>query len=565
LSPSTVSPAAQTRRPRSGSALTLYQAKRNFARTPEPRGDAPPRRRGSLFVVQKHDASRLHYDFRLEIDGVLKSWAVPKGPSLDPADKRLAMQTEDHPLEYGSFEGVIPEGEYGGGTVLLWDRGTWTPGSDPAAALRAGLLKFTLAGEKLHGGFGLIRLRGRDRRDADGRSWLLVKERDEYARPARERDITAARPESVLSGRVLAEIARASNRTWHSSRARTRQPRANPAKRSPRRDDATSARASIPGARPARLPDFVAPQLATLVAAPPAGDAWLHEMKFDGYRVLGRIDKGRATLWSRNARDWTARFPGIAAAAARLPVRQAFLDGEVAVLLPNGTTSFQALQNALSGVGRGAIVYFVFDLLHLDGQDLTGVVLETRKSTLEKLTGTRRDGPIRYSTHVVGRGEEFFRQACRLSLEGVVSKRRDRPYEPGRGRSWLKVKCIQEQEFVAGGFTEPKGTRAGLGALLLGVHDKEGGLVYVGKVGTGFTETTARRLRERLERLRVSKSPFRRPPRGASEARWVKPELVVEVKFTEWTKDGRLRHPSFKGLREDKAAADVVRERPRDA
>jgi len=287
-------------------------------------------------------------------------------------------------------------------------------------------------------------------------------------------------------------------------------------------------------------------------------------MKFDGYRILGRIDKGRATLWSRNARDWTARFPGIAAAAARLPVRQAFLDGEVAVLLPNGTTSFQALQNALSGVGRGTIVYFVFDLLHLDGQDLTGVVLETRKSTLEKLTGTRPDGPIRYSTHVVGRGEEFFRQACRMSLEGVVSKRRDRPYEPGRGRSWLKVKCIQEQEFVVGGFTEPKGTRAGLGALLLGVHDKEDGLVYVGKVGTGFTETTARRLRERLERLRVSKSPFRRPPPGASDARWVKPALVVEVKFTEWTTDGRLRHPAFKGLREDKAAADVVHERPRD-
>jgi bifunctional non-homologous end joining protein LigD len=287
-------------------------------------------------------------------------------------------------------------------------------------------------------------------------------------------------------------------------------------------------------------------------------------MKFDGYRILGRIDKGRATLWSRNARDWTARFPGIAVATARLPVRQAFLDGEVAVLLPNGTTSFQALQNALSGAGRGEIVYFVFDLLHLDGQDLTGVVLETRKSTLEKLTGTRRKGPIRYSTHVVGRGEKFFRQACRMSLEGVVSKRRDRPYEPGRGRSWLKVKCIQEQEFVVGGFTEPKGTRAGLGALLLGVHDKEDGLVYVGKVGTGFTETTARRLRERLERLRVSKSPFGRPPPGASDARWVKPALVVEVKFTEWTTDGRLRHPAFKGLREDKAAADVVHERPRD-
>jgi bifunctional non-homologous end joining protein LigD len=333
------------------------------------------------------------------------------------------------------------------------------------------------------------------------------------------------------------------------------------ATRSPRRADATSARESIPGARPARLPDFVAPQLATLVDAPPAGDAWLHEMKFDGYRILARIDKGRATLWSRNARDWTVRFPGIAAAAARLPVRQALLDGEIAVLLPNGTTSFQALQNALSDAGRGQIVYFVFDLPHLDGQDLKGVVLDIRKATLEKLLGGRGDGPIRYSAHVVGHGEEFYRLACRKSLEGVVSKRRDCPYEPGRGRSWLKVKCIQEQELVVGGFTEPKGTRAGLGALLLGVHDEADGLVYVGKVGTGFTGATARRLRERLDRLQVSKSPFQRPPPGASAARWVSPELVVQVKFGEWTKDGRLRHPSFKGLREDKAAADVVRER----
>jgi len=306
----------------------------------------------------------------------------------------------------------------------------------------------------------------------------------------------------------------------------------------------------------------VTPQLATLVAAPPTGDAWLHEMKFDGYRILCRIDKGRATLWSRNAKDWTARFPGIAAAAARLPVRQAFLDGEIAVLLPNGRTSFQALQNVLSAGGQGQLVYFVFDLLHLDGQNLTGAVLEARKRALETLTGPDRDGAIRYSTHVVGEGEEFFRQACRLSLEGVVSKRRDRPYEPGRGRSWLKVKCIQEQEFVVGGFTEPKGTRAGLGALLVGVHDGEGGLVYAGRVGTGFTGAAAHRLRERLDRLRVPQPPFRGRPAGGADVHWVKPELVAEVEFSEWTKDGRLRHPSFKGLREDKPAAEVVRERP---
>ena len=287
-------------------------------------------------------------------------------------------------------------------------------------------------------------------------------------------------------------------------------------------------------------------------------------MKFDGYRILCRIVDGRATLWSRNAKDWTAQFPAIANAAARLPAKTAFLDGEVAVLLPNGTTSFQALQSTLSAGDQGRLVYFVFDLLHLDGQDLTDATLEARKAALERLVGTGRDGVIRYSTHMVGRGEEFFREACRLALEGIVSKRRDRPYEAGRGRDWLKVKCIREQELVVGGFTEPKGSRAGLGALLLGVNDPAGGLAYAGKVGTGFTGEFARSLRTRLDRLAVTASPFRGRVPDAAGARWVKPELVAQVQFTEWTDDGRLRHPSFKGLREDKAAAEVVRESPAD-
>jgi bifunctional non-homologous end joining protein LigD len=283
-------------------------------------------------------------------------------------------------------------------------------------------------------------------------------------------------------------------------------------------------------------------------------------MKFDGYRILSRIEKGRATLLSRNAKDWTDRFRDVAAAAIALPARQALLDGEIAVLLPNGTTSFQALQNA--DAEHGQLCYFVFDLLHLDGQDLTGATLETRKSALEALVSSRSAGVIRYSTHVVGQGEEFFRQACRLSLEGIVAKRRDGPYEPGRGRSWLKVKCIQEQEFVIGGFTEPKGSRAGLGALLLGVNGEGGALAYAGKVGTGFTGSAAVSLRKRLDKLRVTESPFQGRPPGGKEARWVKPVMVAEVEFTEWTDDGRLRHPSFKGLREDKAASEVVRERP---
>jgi bifunctional non-homologous end joining protein LigD len=325
------------------------------------------------------------------------------------------------------------------------------------------------------------------------------------------------------------------------------------------------ARPAIPGARPARLPDFVAPQLATLVTTPPEGDAWLHEMKFDGFRIVCRLARRRATLWSRNARDWTGRFPGIAAAAARLPVREALLDGEVAVLLPNGTTSFQALQNELTGGGQGRLVYFVFDLLHVDGQDLTGATLEVRKRALARIVGSRQAGAVRYSSHVVGEGAAFFEAACRRSLEGIVSKRRDRPYEPGRGQGWLKVKCVRRQEFVVGGFTEPKGTRTGLGALLLGVHDDTGGLVYAGKVGTGFTVASVAKLREKLDRIRIPESPFRRPPPGASAARWVKPELVAEVGFTEWTEDGRLRHPAFRGLREDKPAREIVRERARDA
>jgi bifunctional non-homologous end joining protein LigD len=311
------------------------------------------------------------------------------------------------------------------------------------------------------------------------------------------------------------------------------------------------------------VPDFVAPQLATLVSTPPPGDAWLHEMKFDGYRILCRVSGGRATLWSRNANDWTARFPEIAAAAARLPVRGALLDGEIAVLLPNGTTSFQALQNALSGGDPGRLVYFLFDLLHLDGRDLTGATLEARKAVLQPLLPSRPDAPIRYSSHVVGRGDAFFEEACRRSLEGIVSKRRDRPYEPGRGTSWLKVKCVREQEFVVGGFTEPKGTRTGLGALLLGVYETDGNLAYAGKVGTGFTGTSATELRRRLDRLRIRESPFRARPPGAGAARWVKPEVVAQVSFTEWTDDGRLRHPAFKGLREDKPAQEIVRERPR--
>jgi len=540
--------------------LREYHRKRNFAITPEPRGEEA-RTEGRSFCVQKHAATRLHYDFRLEMEGVLRSWAVPKGPSYDPADKRLAMHTEDHPLDYGDFEGVIPEGQYGGGTVLLWDTGTWEPLEDPHKGYRAGKLKFRLRGEKLNGGWTLVKIRGRDARD-DEKSWLLIKETDETARPAATFDVTEEMPLSVATGRDMETIARERDAVWESkvvekpARGGKWQP-----KTAARRKAAVSpAAAAVPGARKAPLPRTLRPQLATLVTDAPAGDDWLHELKFDGYRILGRVQDGRARLISRNGNDWTDNFPSLAAALEALPVSQALIDGEVAVLLPDGTTSFQALQNALSKRDRGELVYFAFDLPYLDGYDLTRARLEDRKGALAALVegaGTA----VRYSAHVVGSGDAFFEKACGMRLEGIVSKKRDAPYVPGRGGSWLKVKCLRRQEVVIGGWTEPSGSRTGLGALLVGVHEKGGGFAFAGKVGTGFTDKVLRDLRRRLGALEQEASPFSPKPKGVGAAHWVKPELVAEVAFTEWTGDGKMRHPSFQGLRMDKPAREVVRER----
>ena len=543
--------------------LREYARKRDFARTPEPRGRPAARRSAApLFVVQKHAASRLHWDFRLELDGVLKSWAVPKGPSLDPADKRLAMHVEDHPLEYGDFEGVIPAGEYGGGTVMLWDRGTWTPVSDPHQGYRAGTLKFRLTGKRLRGGWALVRMRGRDARDGE-RTWLLIKEKDAEAKPGWDAATIEGKATRVASGRTMERIAAARARVWHSNRS----PAAPPPREAPPLTRAAKLRrapAATPGRKAVALPRFVPPQLATLVTEPPAGDEWLHEMKFDGYRILARLERGRVRLLSRNAKDWTARLPPVADAVAQLPATTALLDGEAVILQPDGTTSFQSLQNLLSGArDGGALAYMAFDLLHLDGRDLTHLPLEARKTALRALLDRRKAGAngadvIRYSDHVVGGGAEFFGEACRLHLEGTLSKRRDAPYRPGRGRDWLKVKCGLRQEVVIGGFTPPAGARTGLGALLVGVHDGSR-LVFAGKVGTGFSTGDLRALTARLTKLEQRQSPFDPPPRVAA-ARWVKPALVAEVAFTEWTSEGKMRHPSFQGLREDKAPSDVIRE-----
>ena len=531
--------------------LREYKRKRDFERTPEPSGSRSSKERGSKgrqrkrglrFVIQKHAATRLHYDFRLEHDGVLKSWAVPKGPSLDPKDKRLAVEVEDHPIDYGDFEGVIPKGQYGGGSVLLWDRGTWQPEGDAAAALARGKLEFTLDGEKLRGRWLLVRTGS----DGAKPQWLLRKLADDEARPGGA-VLTDERPESVETGRTIEEIGERPARVWRSKRAAT----------------AAVDPSRLAGARRGPLPAFVAPQLATLVAEAPRDAGWLHELKLDGYRALCRIEGGRARLLTRRENDWTSQFARVASAAAFVPAEAALLDGEVVWMGDDGRTDFQALQRALGAERDDRLFYFAFDLLHLDGFDLRRAPLAERKEALRALLAAAPDeaAAIRFSDHVEGDGVPFLRQACRHRLEGIISKRRDAPYQERRTRDWLKIKCSAEQELVIVGYTEPAGSRQGLGALLLGVHEGAE-LRHAGKVGTGFDEATLRDLLRRLQALERPTPPVVNPPRGAKArgVHWVEPELVAQVSFTDWTEDGVLRHPSFKGLREDKDPHEVVRE-----
>jgi bifunctional non-homologous end joining protein LigD len=539
-------------------ALDRYRQKRDFRVTPEPQGKALPKKRrsqGLAFVIQKHAATRLHYDFRLELNGVLLSWAVPKGPSLDPNDKRLAMHVEDHPLEYGDFEGVIPAKQYGAGTVMVWDRGTWTPKTDPDESFAKGRLKFDLDGEKLKGGWNLVRSHGSK---YGGDSWLLFKEADEFARLGPEALIVDDRPDSAVSGRSLEQIAAAKDRVWHSNQSVA----ANVKSGAIRKAAPITGLAKIKGARKGPLPISIEPQLATMTKSPPAGPAWVHEIKYDGYRMLCRIADGEVRMLSRTAKDWTRDFPTVVAALARLPVETTWLDGEVVVLDAQGRSSFQALQNAIDA-GSPNMNYIAFDLLYLNGFDLRAVALAERKRVLQDLLASSR-GDVKYSEHFAVAGSAFLQNISALGLEGMVSKRSDLRYQSGRGPAWQKIKCIRRQEMVIGGFTDPAGSRQGFGALLLGVYEPDGKLTYSGKVGTGFDDATLASLSRSLKGFAQSKSPFHNPPQGAEgrRAHWVKPVLVAEVSFTEWTDDGTLRHPSFQGLRSDKPARQVVRERP---
>jgi bifunctional non-homologous end joining protein LigD len=493
--------------------LERYREMRDFSATPEPRGQRTRRRQAGLrYYIQRHDATRLHYDFRLELDGVLKSWAVPKGPSLDPKDKRLAVQTEDHPLDYGEFEGTIPEKQYGAGDVLLWDRGGWTPeDADPRAALRKGRLHFRLEGEKLRGSWVLTRIR-------NSKDWLLIKRNDGSA--ASDVDIVAERPESV--------------------------------KRAPKK----ARRAKQAEA----LPAFVTPQLATLVTQPPRGGDWVYEVKHDGYRMLARI-ADPVRLFTRSGNDWTARLPHLVKAIEQLDLNDTWLDGEIVVPGEDGRASFQALQNAFDAGADAKIVYYVFDAPFLDGKDMRQLPLRERKSRLKKALKSSRQ--VRFSDDLTGSAQEVLEHACKLRLEGLIGKQADAVYQAGRTRSWVKLKCRLRQDFVIAGYTAPKGSRSGFGALVVGLHEKPRKLVYAGKVGTGFDDAMLASLTRKFAALKSKDSPLENPPREKGIT-WMRPKLVAEVEFAERTHEGLIRQGAFMGLRQDISAKAVGAERAQE-
>ncbi len=538
-------------------SLREYKKKRDFSLTAEPPGKAERSGTGKLFVVQKHDASRLHYDFRLEMEGVLKSWAVPKGFPFVRGERRLAVQVEDHPLDYAKFEGIIPQGQYGGGTVMVWDFGTYeTSDPHPARALAMGKpLHVVLHGEKLEGEWTLVR----GRSDGDARNWFLIKTGEDARAISRKQE-----EHSALTGRTLKQIAAQKSAVWESNRDEE--------KPAARKASPTRAKKKLGPAKPR----WVEPMRATLVAKPPPGDRWLYELKWDGYRALAIKDASKVELISRSKKPMTADFPEIAEPIAALPAEMAVLDGEICALDKRGRPGFQLLQQRAIGEARPPLFFYAFDLLHLDGHDLMDRPLTERKAVLEKLLAK---GPeqIRYSAEIAGDVEQLLEEVRARGMEGLIGKLRDSTYQPGvRSKAWVKLKVSTEQEFVIGGCTPPEGARKHLGALLVGYYEKEQ-LKFAGKVGTGYNEAWLKRLSELIRERQVKECPFSDLPKkgsgrwshglSATEMRrctWCRPELVCQVKFAEWTNDRSLRQPVFLGLREDKAAKEVGRETERD-
>jgi bifunctional non-homologous end joining protein LigD len=593
--------------------LDPYHRKRRFDETPEPSGKAMPKAAGRKassreaahalsYVIQEHDARRLHYDFRLELDGTLKSWAVPKGPSLDPSVKRLAVHVEDHPLEYGSFEGEIPPGNYGAGSVIVWDRGTWEPDGGEAharEAYQAGKLKFTLEGDKLHGGWMLVRSHMRG--SGDKEQWLLIKERDDDARSEAEFDVLAKRPGSVLDGAAARGAGKGAARKTAAKHSAEKRADVHAASKSATRSSKTAkpkavtrARAAdakktdivanrsaeslrtlaaspaIEGAKKAALPATFKPQLATLADTAPPGDDWSYEIKFDGYRVLMRIDhrtaKNPVQVYTRAGNDWSAKFSKQVGALAQLDLDSGWLDGEAVVLDRHDVPNFQALQNAFDANRPQDIVIYLFDLPFLNGYDLRGVPLVQRRAILRALLEGTDDPILRFSEDFAFSADDLLKSACDMALEGIIGKRRDSHYTSARASTWIKLKCRRRQEFVIGGYTEPAGSRAAFGALLLGVYDGKGKLHYAGRVGTGFDATLLRAVKKELDKREQSRMPFAVTPRERSRTpvHWVKPELVCECNFAEWTDERIVRQASFVSLRNDKPARQIVREAPRE-